>query len=471
MAYGDEMVGGKFPLVDQPEKYVRSLTNTPDSRLNDWFSNKVTPYLRRDFASPEDQFVKAAEEGKLLHLAKKPSKQDLPESASQYDRRMNLQGTRKMEGFPEEGVATTPYGRRVEAQVDESAWPAWLEDISSPGLVPPSMRGMAETNPSARVTELGSNVEKKLKFEDLRNGMLEMRQMGPEFSAYGQPATKVPKEYMLTDEALIGLTPAQASNRVATFRNWRDENRQRMATRFAKEDPRLDREDLPGGVTAVKLPDLQSSPDVKQLAIDVGCDGGWCTAKETSALSYGSGDNRLHLIVDKKARPMAQITFSRLPPTKRQLETDPSAGDRFSITEMLGKDNSDDFMSNPALPAIQQYIKSLDRQHDLAFVTNLNKIGMKEMSAADFVKGSRELSVRRDRYRPGMTPDEYGKAAAPDLMDLEATVRDLNNGSKYLTKDQDPQGLIQQALEILAPQQRATGGMIERQSTDNRRYL
>jgi hypothetical protein len=31
--------------------------------------------------------------------------------------------------------------------------------------------------------------------------------------------------------------------------------------------------------------------------------------------------------------------------------------------------------------------------------------------------------------------------------------------------------LIQEALDRLAPQQRATGGMIERQSTDSRKYL
>jgi hypothetical protein len=472
MSYGDTPgPDGAFPSMDQAEKYVRGLATTNDQPLNNWFSNKVTPYLRRDFASPEDQFVRAADEGKLLHLAPKPTKRDPAESASQYDRRKNLEGTRKIEGFPEEGVATTAYGKRVEALTDASAWPAWLEDITSPGLVPPSMRGMVDTNPSARVTELGSNVDKKLKFEDLRDGMMEMRQLGPEYSAYGQAPVKVPKEYLLTDESLIGLTPAQASNRVATFRNWRDDNRQRMATKYAKEDPSLDRVELPGGVTAVQLPDLQSSPNVKQLALDVGCDGNWCTQREASALDYGSGNNRLHILVDKKARPLAQITFSRLPPTKKQLEADPSAGDRFSITEMLGKDNSADFSQNPALPAIQQYVKSLDRQNGLAFVANLDKINMKELSTADLLKGAKELSDRRQRYQPGISPEDYMAATQRDIIDFETALYELNGGSKYLTKDQDMNSLVQQTLDRLAPQQRANGGMIERQSTDNRRYL
>lgn len=472
MGYGDTRgPDGTLPSMDQAEKYVRELATTNDQPLNNWFTNKITPYLRRDFASPEDQFVQAADKNMLLHLAPKPTKRDPAESASQYDRRMNLQGTRKMEGFPEEGVATTPYGKRVEAQIDESAWPAWLEDITSPGLVPPSMRGMVDTNPSARVTELGSNIDKKMKFEDLRDGMIEMRQLGPEYSAYGQAPVKVPKEYLLTDESLRGLTPAQASNRVATFRNWRDDNRQRMATKYAKEDPSLDRVELPGGVTAVQLPDLQSSPNVKQLALDVGCDGNWCTQREASALDYGSGNNRLHILVDKKARPLAQITFSKLPPTKKQLEADPSAGDRFSITEMLGKDNSADFSQSPALPALQQYIKSLDRQHGLAFVANLDKINMKELGTADLLKGAKELSDRRQRYQPGISPEEYMAATQRDISDFEAALYELNGGSKYLTKDQDMNSLVQQTLDRLAPQKRATGGMIERQSTDNRRYL
>jgi hypothetical protein len=471
MGYGDTPgPDGTLPSMDQAEQYVRRLATTNDQPLNDWFSNKITPYLRRDFASPEDQFVQAADKNLLLHFAPKPTKLDAPESVSQYDRRKNLEGTRKMEGFPAEGVATTPYGKRVEALTDESAWPAWLEDITSPGLVPPSMRGMVETNPSARVTELG-NIEKRLKFEDLRDGMAEMRRLGPEYSAYGQAPVKVPKEYMLTDESLRGLTPAQASNRVALFRNWRDDNRQRMATKYAKEDPNLPRVELPNGVTAVQLPDLQSSPNVKQLALDVGCDGNWCTRREASALDYGSGNNRLHILVDKKARPLAQITFSRLPPTKAQLEADPSAGDRFSITEMLGKDNSADFSQSPALPALQQYVKELDRQNGLAFVANLDKIDMKEISTANLIKGAKQLSERRQRYQPGISPEDYMAATQRDIMDFETAIYKLNGGSKYITKDQDMDALIQEALDRLAPQQRATGGMIERQSTDSRKYL
>jgi hypothetical protein len=478
MGYGrTEGPDGKFPAMDQAEKYIKQdVATTKDPELNDWLSKKLTSYLRRDFATPDDQFVKAADANQLLHFVNKPipKRPDLDpynKRISDFSSIDSLPYVRKTQGFKAEGEAKTEYGKRAETLTDASAWPLQLDDITSPGLIPPGMRDMVKTDPTARLTELGVNVDEMLQFDKLAGDMERMRSMPKTYSAYSQPGIKVPEEYMLTNEALVGLTPAQASNRVAKFRNWEEENRQRMASQFMKEDPRLSREELPGKFTAVALPDLQKSPEIKQLAMDVGCDGNWCTKEQSSALSYGSGDSRLHIILDEKARPMAQITFTRLPPTKRQLAADPSADDTFSITELLGKDNSDDFSKNPALPAIQQYVKSLDRRNNLRYITNLDKIDMKELSIEDTMKGARELSNLRQRYRPGIDPQEYAAASERDYDDFKTAVQGVNGGSRYLTKDQDVDLLIQQALERLAPQQRATGGMIERQSTDNRRYL
>ena len=50
----------------------------------------------------------------------------------------------------------------------------------------------------------------------------------------------------------------------------------------------------------------------------------------------------------------------------------------------------------------------------------------------------------------------------------------LNNGSQYtINNEDDVADLLNRALGnvLTPPQQRAKGGMIERQSTDNRRYL
>jgi uncharacterized protein YlzI (FlbEa/FlbD family) len=48
----------------------------------------------------------------------------------------------------------------------------------------------------------------------------------------------------------------------------------------------------------------------------------------------------------------------------------------------------------------------------------------------------------------------------------------LNNGSKYIVGNEDDVSeLLHQAVRNVLPQQKAHGGMIERQPTDNRRYL
>jgi hypothetical protein len=171
----------------------------------------------------------------------------------------------------------------------------------------------------------------------LRDSMVKMRNMPSEFSAYNQPSIKVPKEYILTDEMLHGLTPAQASNRVALFNRWRDEARQKMASKAVNEDPTLLRTNMVDetGRNApymmVEFPDLRRNPAMQRLVTDVGCDGNWCTKGENYALSYGSGENRLAVVFDEKSRPRAQLTFTeRMPSASEFLDSLPDeAQNRF----------------------------------------------------------------------------------------------------------------------------------------------
>jgi hypothetical protein len=267
---------GVFPAIDQAEKYIKyDVAVTGDPKLNDWLSNKLTAYLRRDFATPDDQFVKAADNNQLLHFVNKPIPKR-PDLDPYYERINNssyigsLPYVRKAEGFEPQGVAKTEYGKRAETLTDASAWPVQLEDITSPGLIP---RGMDRTDPSARLTELGASVDEMLQFDKLAGDMERMRSMPKTYSAYSQPGIKVPEEYLLTDEALIGLTPAQASNRVARFRNWEEENRQRMASKALFEDPSLNRTRAEGGSVWVNPDDLAENPNMRKLVQDVGCDG------------------------------------------------------------------------------------------------------------------------------------------------------------------------------------------------------
>jgi len=496
---------GVFPAIDQAEKYIKyDVAVTGDPKLNDWLSSKLTSYLRRDFATPDDQFVKAADANQLLHFVNKPipKRPDL----DPYYKRINdssyidsLPYVRKKEGFEAKGEAKTEYGKRAETLTDASAWPVQLEDITSPGMIP---RNMDRTDPSARLTELGASVDEMLQFDKLATDMERMRSMPRVYSAYSQPGIKVPEEYLLTDEMLIGLTPAQASNRVAKFRNWEEENRLRMASKALFEDPFLNRTRAEGGSVWVNPDDLAENPNMRKLVQDVGCDGGWCTKDESSALSYGSDENRLSILLDSKARPQAQLTITsreygsdafieamtdseaaafraRYPdiavynenaimstPEFQQFKAMNPA--TFEITEIKGTNNRTDFENAPYLKQIQQQIKNLDSQFNLQDVENLDKIGMTQLP-----KNPMELfnsTIGAALKFP--LEKAFGSEAAGLAAVRDEAIR-LNNGSQYMIDNKDDVAdLLNRALgNVLTPPQRAKGGMVERQSTDNRRYM
>lgn len=498
MGYGNTRgPDGALPSMNQAEQYVKNeIAITGDPKLNDWLSNRVTSYLRRDFATPDDQFVKAADANQLLHFVNKPTKRvDLD---PYYERIENmsvdvgsLPYVRKTQGFNPQGEATTAYGKRVEDLTDASAWPVELQDITSPGLIPPSMRNMVETNPSARLTELGTNIDETLQLDQLAIDMDKMRRMPKTYSVYSQPPVKVPEEYMLTDEALTGLTLAQASNRVAKFKNWEEQTRLNMASRALFEDPSISRTPAGDKSVWVNPADLQENPAMLKLVTDVGCDGGWCTKGETYALSYGSGENRLSILMDSKARPQAQITittkqytpdefiasmaddevvaFRAKYPDIAAYQTDAIARtpefrqwqsmnpDGLSITEIKGVNNQTDLTDAPYLKQVQQRVKDLDSMNGLQSVENLDGINMTDLT-------SRLYGHPSIANRPRVTKEDM-----KSILDEAAR---LNGGSRYIENEKnkiDP--LFQQAADnILGPEKRATGGMVERRS-DDRKYL
>lgn len=493
--------------VNSVDNFINTyLANTNDAPLNDWFRNKVGAYVKRDLGTEADQFVRAADEGRKMHFVQKP----ITEGYTGPHMPVDIRNLRMTEGFPEEGFAKTPYGQKVEMITDRAVEPIALEDMF-PGNVPPSMRQFTESDPTMRVYSLSPMQFDEMRLPELRDKMAKMRQMPSEFSKYGQPAVKVPEQYQLTDKTLQGLTPAQASERVVQFDAWKDQAQQKMASRAAFVDPAISRTPTSEGHVWVNPPDLERNPALRELIQDVGCDGGWCTKGENYALSYGSGENRLTVLMDSKARPRAQMTIRSAEPNSDDflLSMDDAEAARFhdaysdmplydtkaimrtpeyqewlaknppsmSITEIKGVNNQANLEDSPYLKQIQQRIKSLDAQFGLQSVDNLDGINMTQMPL------SKPPSFNLPSYDP--TKLDFSKIR-------EEAVR-LNEGSQYVVGGNDkplkkstnsmllggdPFGpsktevLFNQAIEnLLKPQQRATGGMIERQSTDTRRYL
>lgn len=446
--------------IDEPEHLVRyELRPVPgtiamenlrkDPIVREWFNRTVPKYLRKDFATEEDQLVKAADQGKLLHFA--PKKGELKEGAKEY-----VEAVRRAEGFSSQGEAKEPYGKYVEALVDQSVYPSQLQDIGLEYQIPPSLVKFLETNPEKRVSELAPAADKLLKLFELRKDMLRIRQIGPEYSAYGQPAEAIPTNFTLPDDLLPRFNLAEVSNRVARFTRWEDETRSRMATSALREDPQLTRNYLQDGkYISVALPDPVKEPAYKSLITDVGCDGGWCTAQEQNALSYGSGKSQLHVLVtgtEKNARPVAQVSVEEI---GRDLDGRP----KYSITDIKEKGNTENFKTNPALPAIQEQVKLLDNQYGgFKGVHALEKLGMAEIpkSTPKWLADSVPLTQ----------PFGFFKGVR------EEAIR-LNGGSQYVIGEkEDATSLVQQAYKnLFGPIEGfAKGGMVERQ-VSTARYI
>jgi hypothetical protein len=446
--------------IDDPEHFVRyelrpeagtkdmeNLRNDPIVR--EWFNRTIPKYLRKDFATEEDQLVKAADQDKLLHFA--PKKGELKEGAKEY-----VEAVRRAEGFSIQGEAKKPYGERVEALVDQSVYPSQLQDIGLEYQIPPSLVKFLETNPEKRVSELAPAADKLLKLSELRKDMLRIRQIGPEYSAYGRPAEVIPKDFTLPDDLLPRFNLAEASNRVARFTRWEDETRSRMATSALREDPQLTRNYLQDGkYISVALPDPVKKPAYKSLITDVGCDGGWCTAQEQNALSYGSGKSQLHVLVtgtEKNARPVAQVSVEEI---GRDLNGRP----QYSITDIKEKNNTENFLTNPALSAIQEQVKLLDNQYGgFKGVHALKNLGMAEIpkSTPKWLADSVPLTQTFGFFK-----------------NVREEALRLNGGSQYVIGEkEDATSLIQQAYEnLFGPIGGfARGGMVERQ-VSTARYI
>jgi hypothetical protein len=143
--------------------------------------------------------------------------------------------------------------------------------------------------------------------------------------------------------------------------------------------------------------------------------------------------------------------------------------DSFSITEIKGVNNQADLTNAPYLRQVQEQIKNLDSQLKLGDVENLDGIGMSKISENPMELFNPTIGAAlKFPLEKAFGSEAAGLAAVRD----EAIK--LNNGSQYVIDNKDDvAGLLNRALGnvLTPPQQRAKGGMIERQSTDNRRYL
>jgi hypothetical protein len=475
---------------------------TDNPALADWFRSKVGAYLRRDFGTEQDQMVQAADKGLKMHFMSPRFLEDRPYALSR-----NIGMDREREGFPKAGFAKTAKGQEAEAIIDSSIYPVQLQDVPEK-YVPPNMKQFIGTNPEMRLSEMGTSVDENLKLEKLAD---EMDKMFNEtvFKAYGEQVP-MPKDYVLTEKTLEGLTPAQASNRVALKQEWAAKKQAEFAGVAIVKDPKIVSHSYDNGSKWISPADLADNSKHAEMVKDIGCAGGWCTNQSNYALDAGSGDNRLNILLDKKFEPRVQLTVNNPTPSIRDFATYMSemgdnsvatklqtsnygwntAGGRNSmgvdalvetelkampeyqdflkqnkatknITEIKGQFNSSDLRNSPYLKQIQDFVK---RQGP-------------ELQSVDNQKGIRMVDMRDIK---SVTHKINGIVLDDNLLNKFLKV----NGNSYFADENEYAALIKKASEmpnnaarqiqmnLFQPSaKKAYGGMIERQPNDNRRYL
>jgi hypothetical protein len=505
----ESSVGPEKSQVDAYLQMIENRMESPNAAVSDWIKSKIGRYIRSDFATEQDQMVRAAEEGKKLHFTLPRA---LEESPPILDPSLTIM--RRTEGFPPQGFAKTEQGKLVEDMVDSSVWPATLDNTPS-DYIPSSIRNLKDTDPNMRIYEFPDAVfEDNMRITDLANKMDKM--MTEKTVKLWNQEVPIPKEYQLDTDTLKGLTPAQASNRAAMKEEWLAKKEPELAGQALTKDPKLVSHTYDNGSKWISPDDLSENDMHRQMVNSIGCRGGWCTDKDSFALDYGSGDNRLHILLDKGYQPRAQLTMSNRQGTLSEFLAakavdDPNyqsdlyenlknarasgnqqavydAVDAFTrlpeyldwsrknnikqITEIKGQFNKEDLTQQPYLKEVQDFVKR--QGPELQSVENLDGIGMTDISSHIYPNRA---------FKAIATPGKRG------MKDVYEEAIKINGNSAFI--ENDPaiiDGVIEKAVKNVftpkpnaarqiqmnffePPAEKACGGMIERQPTDNRRYL
>jgi hypothetical protein len=303
---------GREVFEDSVTSLVKSGELMPDVRpelkipiqsrkaLNSWVEDRIGNYIRRDMATPNDPFVKAVDEGKKLHLL---------EGLGDIKPMSGLAGRRYGKGFPAWGSAKTPLGRKLEKQIDSSMWSENIGDVDTYNMYP-KMESFKDTDPNMQIYTPGAQIANRMQFPKMIESMEDMLSTQKEYKAYGEFASPIPQEYQLTPEKLQGLSPVDASEKVALFNQWRDGERQIQAGKYLDKYGNVYKK-YDNGRKWIAMDDLAEEPMQAELVQQAGCLGGWCTAEKNWAMTEGSGDKRLHLLFDEKATPRVQLTVTK----------------------------------------------------------------------------------------------------------------------------------------------------------------
>ena len=190
--YGEDMIRGLEEAVQQRE--------TPIA-LNRWIEGPLTKYIKRDLATPEDPVRKLADQG-ILHMG-------IPQTIGASSR--GVQAARKLAGFPEEGLSTTPGGSLWENLSDRviNSGPArYLQEEPKMMAENPWMQKL---DPESTVYNMPSSIERGLGLDHLVD----------ELNNALNPESGLPRNLLLRPEQMQQMGMEKAVRHVDAINKWR----------------------------------------------------------------------------------------------------------------------------------------------------------------------------------------------------------------------------------------------------------
>lgn len=372
---------GNVEEVEGLQKGIAQIEEKMRTPLNNWIEKQLARYIRNDLATPEDPIRALAEKG-TLHFE--------PEGY-RHVYGGELSKRREAAGYPLAGMAENPLGKAWEAQADRAITSQSAQEARaiSKSLASRPPDWMEKLDPKSPIYDANLTYDK-----------LGLNHLIDELGNAISPTGGLPPELMLKPESLSKLSVPQAVERVAKINAWR-EKQAAEAVKAQMEGIPIHKE-YPEGYQWRAVPDTEADERALKYAMDIGCEGGWCTKGEDLARQYGGGGNRLYALHDPKGKVVAQIRTS--PNQKEYLDTDEVA-ERFwdthgrepsSRQELLEFDNQHPVigeikgrLNRPPAPELLPYVQDFVRSGKWSRVDDLENTGMR---AAKSVFNEAELA-------------------------------------------------------------------------------
>ena len=337
---GHDMPQGRPSYSDEVDMYLEQVVGGSEiPAVRSFVDKQMRDYLGKTMGSPKDPIRQAIDEGRVPYLNK------LDEQNAGLDNfvlpnPMALQRKRRYEGFPEEGYATTEEGKKYENYID------WMIDLRAPSQMelnelPPALRNRAlaaikeqgienvdDTDTLANIfgekivsTPYGASIDPEAATRAAL-GLGERENLYSFFDQYrvlNLQATKSMLEKMLTDTTLPDahrLTPDQLSQMSLADASVAVKKLDNYLVKLADKKLLANVNQMPttkiydNGQRWLAPDDLSLEHDQRATVRVLGRKGGWCTRDDDHINMYGSGDNRLNILVDKNGRPQVQVTTS-----------------------------------------------------------------------------------------------------------------------------------------------------------------